>query len=68
MPGMVTVDRPTLRTVSIMPGMEERAPERQEISSGLTASPYFMPMIVSVCFSAAGTWSVSSSGSLQPWA
>jgi hypothetical protein len=31
--------RPRLSTVSIMPGIEARAPERTETSSGLAASP-----------------------------
>ena len=68
MPGIVAVERPTFSTVSIMPGMELRAPERQETSSGFSGLPYFLPMIVSVLRSAARTWSVSSAGSLQPLA
>ena len=68
MPGMVAVERPTLRTVSIMPGMDLRAPERQETSSGLSGFPYFMPMIVSVFARADRTWGVSSVGSLLPLA
>src|SRR5665647_1793101 len=36
--------RPRLRMVSIMPGMEARAPERTEISSGSAASPNFLPV------------------------
>ena len=39
--------RPMLRTVSIMPGIESRAPERQETSSGFVASPNLAPMICS---------------------
>ena len=36
--------RPMLRTVSIMPGMETRAPERQETSSGFLGSPNLAPI------------------------
>ena len=38
-PSTVSSLRPRLRTVSIMPGIETRAPERTETSSGLAASP-----------------------------
>ena len=38
-PCTVSSLRPRLRTVSIMPGIEARAPERTETSSGLLASP-----------------------------
>ncbi len=34
---------PRLRIVSIMPGMESRAPERTETSSGVVWSPNFLP-------------------------
>ena len=44
---MVAGQRPTFKTVSIMPGMDLRAPLRQETRSGFSASPYFMPM---ACF------------------
>ena len=46
MPLAVSSFRPMLSTVSIMPGMENLAPERQETSSGLAGSPNFLP----VCF------------------
>ena len=36
--------RPMLSTVSIMPGMENLAPDRQETSSGLSGSPKFLPV------------------------
>ncbi len=39
--------RPRLRTVSIMPGMENLAPERTETSSGSLASPIVLPMAFS---------------------
>ena len=35
------------RTVSIMPGMDWRAPERQETSSGFSGSPYLRPIFAS---------------------
>ena len=38
-PSTVSSLRPRLRMVSIMPGIEARAPERTETSSGLAASP-----------------------------
>ena len=34
--------------VSIMPGMEARAPERTETSSGFSVSPNFLPAISSI--------------------
>ena len=34
---------PIFRTVSIIPGMENLAPERQETSNGLSRSPNFLP-------------------------
>src|SRR5437763_1802723 len=47
-PRRVASLRPMLRTVSIMPGMETRAPERQETSSGFFGSPNVAPMTFSV--------------------
>ncbi len=47
-PGMVSLVRPTFRTVSIMPGIERRAPDRTEISSGFFGSPNFFPITFSV--------------------
>ena len=38
---------PTLRTVSIMPGIENFAPERTETKSGFFGSPNFLPNIFS---------------------
>ncbi len=46
-PGIVFEHRPTLRTVSIIPGIDLRAPDLTEMSSGLPASPNFAPMIFS---------------------
>ena len=42
--------RPRLRMVSIMPGMEEAAPERTETSSGFLTSPNFLPVADSSFF------------------
>ena len=37
-----------LRTVSIMPGIESRAPERQETSSGFVVEPNLAPITSSI--------------------
>ena len=58
---MVLEHKPMFRMVSIMPGMEERAPERQLTRRGSFASPNFLPMIFSVASRAAAT-SARSSG------
>ena len=42
-PGSVFVVRPRFRIVSIIPGIEERAPERTETSSGSFGSPKRLP-------------------------
>ena len=47
MPGMVIEHSPMLSTVSIMPGIDERAPERTDTSSGSAGSPNRLPMICS---------------------
>jgi hypothetical protein len=39
--------RPRLRTVSIIPGIENLAPERTLTSSGSFGSPIFLPMAFS---------------------
>src|ERR1035437_6455631 len=54
-PGMVFEQSPTLRTVSIMPGMDLRAPERQDTSRGFCRSPNFIPISASVLASAVST-------------
>jgi len=46
--------------VSIIPGIEARAPERTETSSGFSASPNLRPTIFSTWASAALTCAVSS--------
>ena len=48
--------------VSIMPGIESRAPERTETSSGLTRSPNFMPVCASIEATPARTWASSAAG------
>ena len=48
MPGMVLEVRPTLRMVSIMPGMDLRAPERTETSNGWAESPKRLPVSFSM--------------------
>ena len=53
---------PMLRTVSIMPGMESRAPERQESSSGFFVEPNSAPITFSVFLRASSTWAFSSGG------
>ena len=47
MPATVPSLRPRLSTVSIIPGMDSRAPERTDTSSGLSPSPKRRPMIFS---------------------
>lgn len=48
-----------LRTVSIMPGMENLAPERTETSSGSSDWPSFLPIFAS----RAARWALTSSRS-----
>ena len=66
-PGIVLVARPTFRTVSIMPGMELRAPERQETSSGFSGSPKFIPMAASTFLRAAATCFSRPAGYAPPF-
>src|SRR3546814_13416913 len=40
---------PRLRTVSIIPGIDTRAPERTETSTGSAAPPQRLPVIPSIC-------------------
>lgn len=46
-----------LRTVSIMPGMENFAPERTDTSSGSSAWPSFLPIF---CSRASRCWETSA--------
>ena len=52
---------PRLRIVSIMPGIEARAPERTDTRSGISRSPNFMPVRRSMFFMAFSTSGRSSS-------
>ncbi len=47
-PGMVFEHSPIFKTVSIIPGIDIRAPLRQETNSGFSGSPNFIPMTRSV--------------------
>ena len=53
---------PRLRIVSIMPGIESRAPERTETSNGRSLSPSFFPTDFSTFASAASTAASSAFG------
>ncbi len=61
-PGIVAEQRPTFRTVSIIPGIDLRAPERTETSSGFLASPNLVPMTDSTRPSARCTSAASAFG------
>ena len=61
-PSTVASFRPRLSTVSIIPGIDTRAPERTDTSNGLSASPNFWPTAASTFASAASTCAVRSSG------
>jgi hypothetical protein len=52
--------------VSIMPGMDTRAPERTDTSSGLAGSPKRLPTASSTRASASATSARSSSGYRLP--
>ena len=67
-PCTVSSLRPRFRTVSIMPGIENAAPDRTETSSGLLASPNFFPTFCSTSCRAAVTWSHMPSGNCLPFA
>src|SRR5512139_2998753 len=58
--------RPMLSTVSIMPGMENFAPERQDTSRGFEGSPNFLAVCASTDLSASSSWSHKPSGNLLP--
>ncbi len=59
---MVWSFRPRFNTVSIMPGIEARAPERTDTSSGFAGSPKLLPVRLSTLARAASTWPSSSAG------
>ena len=62
MPSTVSSFNPRLSTVSIMPGMEARAPERTETSSGFSGSPNRDPTTDSMWSMPASTSAASASG------
>ena len=52
------------RTVSIIPGMENFAPERTDTSSGSSGSPSFFPRVSSRVARWAATWSSNPAGTV----
>ena len=50
----------------LLPGIDTRAPERQETRSGFFGSPNLAPMTSSVFFIASVTWAFSSGGYCLP--
>ena len=67
-PSTVSSLRPRLSTVSIMPGIEARAPERTETSSGRSGSPKLAPTASLDRASAASTWLSDRADRLLPFA
>ena len=65
-PWSVSSFRPRLRTVSIIPGIENLAPERTLTRSGFDASPKPLPVRRSTSLTASRTSSQSPSGSRSP--
>ena len=59
--------RPMLSTVSIMPGIESRAPERQETSSGFLASPNLAPMTFSILRHGLVDLGLAARADTRPW-
>ena len=55
-----------MSTVSIMPGMENLAPLRQETSNGRAGSPKTLPLVFSTAFKAFSSWSHMPSGKMLP--
>ena len=66
MPLAVSSFNPMLRTVSIMPGIENLAPERQETSKGFLVSPKTLAVSFSVAFMAASSCSHIPGGNVAP--
>ena len=60
--------RPRLSTVSIMPGIEARAPERTDTRSGLLLSPKVLPVMRPTAASAFSTCALRSFGYCLPCA
>ena len=52
--------------VSIIPGIEKRAPERQETSNGFSMLPNFFPVWLSSAAIASSAWSQRPSGKRSP--
>ena len=52
--------------VSIMPGMDSRAPERTETRRGFFLSPNFLPKVLSSLTTAASIWGFTSEGNFFP--
>ena len=52
--------------MSIIPGIENAAPERTDTSSGSVASPSFLPIFASSARSASATSSMRPSGIVSP--
>ncbi len=59
--------RPMFSTLSIIPGIETRAPDRTENSSGLTEPPNPLLISPSTFAMAALTSSSSPSGNVESW-
>src|SRR5207245_82196 len=68
MPLAVSSLRPRLRTVSIIPGIENLAPDRTLTRSGSLGSPNFLPALRSSTSRAGRTCSHSTFGTLPPLA
>ena len=66
MPWSVSEFKPRLSTVSIIPGMENLAPERTETNKGFVGSPNFLPLSFSAFFIAASVCSHIPLGNLPP--
>src|SRR6266849_2088055 len=67
-PFVVSSSRPRFRTVSIMPGIENLAPERTLTRSGLFGSPNFLPVFLSRVFRATVVCSHIPGGNLPLFA
>ena len=54
--------KPKFKTVSIIPGIDTRAPERTDTNNGFSLSANFLPIIDSMCAIPDFTWSIRSDG------
>ena len=66
-PCTVSSLRPRLSTVSIIPGIENAAPERTETSKGFCGSPKRLPTFSSILRKPSLTWSQRPSGKFFPF-